>query len=440
MIFVERRRSPVLAALVVSLSMVGGVACTPQDLPSGIGNPTATTAPPTTTPPDTTPPTTASTAPPTARPPASATPGPTTAPPTTVPPLTSVSPTPPVEPPPPTDPTVGPRPVSPAPATGSGRAYFVDSARGDDSAAGTSPSAPWRTLTALASRAALVRGSTINLARGSSWSTPLTVAAAGVTVQPYGAGGAAPVISVDGWGAVQVSASDVVVQGIEVRRAKRGVWVQPRATRVTVRDTVAAGTGIGVYVEGSGNLVTHNDVHDGVMVVNTRGGGDDYGATGYWAQGAGNEWSYNTGTNLDQPSFDYGRDGGFIEIYAPRQNIHHNRSRNTMGFMEISENGDGVTVSENTINDPGGIVLATHVLLNGVRIERNVIVNAEGRWQLLLTDKAVRSGSDLTFNDNDVTSTVPLAGPNFARMTHTGNTYRAMRTIGLPLQAGERSI
>ena len=428
-----------LAAVVVSLSLAGGVACTPNDVPNLAGNqsPAPTTA--------------ATTAPTTAPVSSTAGPGPTTTPtgttPTTAPtgttpPTTSASPTPlgaPPAPSPTADPTVGPRPVTAVQPTGSGRAFFVDSARGDDTANGTSPATAWRSLGMVTAKTGLVGGSTINLARGSSFTGSLVLATAGVTLQPYGSG-AAPVISSDGWTAVQVTASNVLVQGIEVHRAKRGVSVEAGASKVTIRDSVAAGTGIGFYVDDSGNLITHNDAHDGVMVRNTQGGGDDYGANGYWAQGPGNEWSYNTGTNLDQPSFDYGRDGGFIEVYAGRQNIHHNQSRNTEGFIEISENGDGTIISNNTITDPNGTLMCTHVLLNGVRIDKNIIVNTKGRGPLLLTNKPVRSGSDVAFTDNDVTSTVPLANAAFSKMTHTGNTYRNMRNIGVPLQTGERSI
>lgn len=83
-----------------------------------------------------------------------------------------------------------------------------------------------------------------------------------------------------------------------------------------------AGTGTGVYLNGGGKgaLILDNQIHDNdVLIRNTPGGDDDYGANGITfanvdalpgALATGNVITGNSG-----PSSDYGHDGGAFEIY-----------------------------------------------------------------------------------------------------------------------------
>ena len=79
------------------------------------------------------------------------------------------------------------------------------------------------------------------------------------------------------------------------------------------------------------------------MIVDSPGGDDDYGAVAYWIQGANNEVSYNVGMNNRGHSYDYGTDGGFLELYDRGDNsfIHHNWAENNNGFFELETGADG---------------------------------------------------------------------------------------------------
>jgi hypothetical protein len=95
--------------------------------------------------------------------------------------------------------------------------------------------------------------------------------------------------------------------------------------------------GTGVTVQGQYNLVTHNYLHDLIMIRNTSGGNDDYGAVGVWLYNANNEISYNRMVNCIATSYDYGVDGGAVELYGNADNtyIHHNWATGCKGFIEV---------------------------------------------------------------------------------------------------------
>jgi hypothetical protein len=93
---------------------------------------------------------------------------------------------------------------------------------------------------------------------------------------------------------------------------------------------------VGVVLFGTNSLVTQNYFHDGTMVVNTPGGTDDYGANGLVVLNSNHEVSYNLGERLQAPSYDFGNDGGFLELYGTISNVsvHHNVIRDSNGVSE----------------------------------------------------------------------------------------------------------
>ncbi|MBN6055129.1 hypothetical protein JYK22_24545, partial [Nonomuraea sp. RK-328] len=83
-----------------------------------------------------------------------------------------------------------------------GTTYYVDSRKGDDSAAGTSATAPWRSLDKV-NAADLKPGDAVSLKRGSRWTGTLTLSAKGtaarpIVVQPYGKGPLATISGEEG--------------------------------------------------------------------------------------------------------------------------------------------------------------------------------------------------------------------------------------------------
>jgi nitrous oxidase accessory protein NosD len=244
-----------------------------------------------------------------------------------------------------------------------GLTYYV-STQGDDAANG-SQQAPWRPAATAPTTAPA--GATILV--GSGTYDPFTITQAGQTVAAEsgaavtvrGRAGvqdvvrvAAPLATVrglavtgcvpnpappdgfdnNGSSAVRIDdgASGVTVQGLTISNSRGtnsyglpfgcyGVLVHnANASQIIGNDI--SGTGTGVYFNGGGRLalVANNTIHDNdVLIRNTPGGDDDYGANGITfanvdalpsAVASGNVISGNSG-----PSADYDFDGGAFEIY-----------------------------------------------------------------------------------------------------------------------------
>jgi nitrous oxidase accessory protein NosD len=253
-------------------------------------------------------------------------------------------------------------PASAAPGV-PGLTYYV-SGQGNDGAAG-SQQAPWRTIQKATSTAPA--GATIVVGSGSYAPFAVTKqrqtvqADSGASVQVVGTSGARDVVLLDAPGA---TLEGVTVSGcVPVSDPSGGfgdfgssaIRIDDGATGVTVQDVTVAssrgtngdglpfgcygifvhnadgshiigndisGTGTGVYFNGGGRLavVADNKIHDNdVLIRNTPGGDDDYGANGITfanvdalpaAVATGNTITGNSG-----PSSDYQYDGGAFEIY-----------------------------------------------------------------------------------------------------------------------------
>ncbi len=243
----------------------------------------------------------------------------------------------------------------------SGYCYYVDSVNGSDANPGTSAGKPWRSLAPVHAKHFLP-GSNVYLKRGSSWSGGLVINDSGTENAPivftaYGTGNR-PVISNPGGPgnrtrAVTIDADWVIVEGLRVENAQdAGVriaydsWIPQSSDHNVVRDIEATNVGMGIAIEGQHNLVTQNYIHDLHMVVNTPGGGDDYGAVGIWFFNSNNEASLNRLVNCVASSYDYGTDGGAFEWYSedvPVDNnyVHHNWATGNNGFLEVGAEADG---------------------------------------------------------------------------------------------------
>jgi hypothetical protein len=74
------------------------------------------------------------------------------------------------------------------------------------------------------------------------------------------------------------------------------------------------------------------------MSVLTPGGDDDSGAFGILLHGDRNEIAFNRISGHDAFSYDYGRDGGAVEIYGGQNNhIHHNVAEQNDAFTELGD-------------------------------------------------------------------------------------------------------
>jgi len=167
--------------------------------------------------------------------------------------------------------------------------YFVDSEAGADKNPGTAPDRPWQTLAAV-QRHAFKPGDTLRFKCGGTWTGLLILKSSGaegnpITLTSYGAG-AKPVLrnppgAKPNWEkCVDVQGSWVVVDGLLLRDTYEfGVQISKDAQHCVVRNCEITNVGIGIGVKGARNVVTHNSIHDLVMVRNTKENpDDDYGA------------------------------------------------------------------------------------------------------------------------------------------------------------------
>ncbi|MEU8248405.1 right-handed parallel beta-helix repeat-containing protein [Nonomuraea sp. NPDC048916] len=222
-----------------------------------------------------------------------------------------------------------------------GTTYYVDSRAGDDAAAGTSATAPWRSLDRV-NQADLKPGDAVSLKRGSGWTGSLTLEADGtaakpIVIQPYGKGplpriggkdANCVVVSGDHWRISGLRASGCHWAGFEVGGDGNhligvqadgnvaGVWVTPSGSRNTIR----------------GSQITGNNR----MSVNDVGGDNDSGAFGILLNGDDNVVTGNTITGSHAASHDYVMDGAAIEIYNGDRNlVTHNKAHNNETFTEL---------------------------------------------------------------------------------------------------------
>lgn len=232
--------------------------------------------------------------------------------------------------------------------------YYFDSQAGADSNDGSSQASAWKTLAKM-NQFNFQPGDKIYLKKGSSWSGGLVIDDSGQDSQPiifttYGDGNRPTFTHPNEWGdGVIIDAKYIVVEGIKIQNVhENGLEIRPNGKHNIVRNIEVENVGIGVLISGTHNLITQSSFHDLKMVRNTQTpDNDDFGAIGIVLSGSDNEVSYSQMINCKDLSYDYGLDGGAVEIYgdASRSKVHHNFAKDTVGFMEAGS-GSGVVVSD----------------------------------------------------------------------------------------------
>jgi hypothetical protein len=340
--------------------------------------------------------------------------------------------------------------------------YYVDNTSGSDSNSGTSSAAPWKSLSKV-NRTTFQAGDTINFKRGGVWRGNLEIKNSGtpnlpIIYQAYGTG-AAPHIQNPGvnYGHdIDVTGDWNVVQDFLLTDAhEAGIFIATGADHNLIRNNEMTADGTGVMVLGQFNLLTKNDVHDLTMIVNTPGGvDDDYGAVCFWLSAGNNEVSYNQGINCKAPSYDFGYDGGFVEVFNQGDNtyIHHNLAAYTAGFIELGAGAGGgsaqnATVAYNVMYNTGSAVCmhtggSPAITVTNFKFENNTFVNTANEG---LTDRVFICTEDysaLQARNNIFYSNLQIA--NNGNFTHTNNLYSIVNQVsgsgvGYALASGEKT-
>lgn len=350
----------------------------------------------------------------------------------------------------------------PAPDVAAAGAGYWVSTRGDDSGTGASD-LPWRSVAHAIQ--AVPPGSRIFLRAGRY--APFIVDRAGLTITSA-PGERATVMGRDGVrDVIRVTADDVSLidvtvagcvptlnpdvnvtgdhgSGIRVDRSTgvvvRGVTVRDshgvngsglpvgcygilatsaRELRVTGCDVFHNGAGIVISRGGRGVLVDGNNVHDqNVIVQNSRVPLDDFGGYGLGASfvtdSPGPVFRGNTVQHNIGPSFDYGVDGGGIEIYdAANTTVTGNTFVDNNGVLETGSGSSGRcqndTFTGNTVAVRGHATQQSHftglVLRCGaaMTISHNTFENLSNFTFLVSGDGPFAGAVDqLTISDNTV--------------------------------------
>jgi hypothetical protein len=324
--------------------------------------------------------------------------------------------------------TAGVLTISSLDATAATRSFYVDCSSGADTNSGTSQSSAWKSLGAVSSRT-FTAGDQIMLARGCTFDGGATLKGSGssnarIVLTAFGTGNAPRISNSKGStysNGLDVQASFATVENVRVANASNaGIGVS--GGNAVVRNVEITNTGLGVEFTGSGPALADKvDVHDLKIVVNTQGGADDYGAVGFVVQAPNVEIANSSCTNCQAPSYDFEIDGGFVEVWNNGNNlyVHHNRTKNVNGFMEVGGNGQGQGA-------------------NNMRIENNVIVDTSNLINIHTSGQFQLAASALSFKNNTVyQSKKPFQSMFYSAgaATVTGNIFAsavALDTGGAP--------
>lgn len=200
---------------------------------------------------------------------------------------------------------------------------------------------PIQLLTAADFAKAYLPGAVLTVPKGVVIQGPVTLKSAGTADKPIMIKGPGQIKGGSAkWTDALTIGSYVVVDGVLLTDTNRNGVIAPKGTTgAIVQNCEMTRVGIGATLAGSASKMLNCFVHDLTMVNNTQKAvnpDDDYGANGVLLTGDGHEVAYNRFVGCVAPSFDYGEDGGGVELWGSVSHayIHHNWCENSAGFLE----------------------------------------------------------------------------------------------------------
>ena len=248
--------------------------------------------------------------------------------------------------------------------------YYVDPSSTSSTANGSLQS-PWKTIAQVNTGTSnLLPGDTVFFKRGQTYVGKLNVTKSGTATNPivytnYGTG-TLPEFTNTGSGVITLySKQYVVIDGIiitdrtisstdhSVQAKISYAIIVDNSPNCTIKNSEISLVGVAIEIaEGSNNtLVTDNYFHNLRMVRNTVGGDDDYGANPMVVSSSNNIITNNRFEECWASSYDYGFDGGAVELFGSIMNdnkIMYNTAINCNGFIEIGSSNNG-SASNNII-------------------------------------------------------------------------------------------
>lgn len=336
-----------------------------------------------------------------------------------------------------------------------GSSYYLNSKTGSDTNNGTSIDSPWKSLKRL-EEITFQPGDSILFAKNSEFQGGVSFKSSGnvenpIVISSYNEGILPSFSNPDqnelNGNVFQISGSHIIIDGLSFSKcadanSKNGksvlevgaIFTKATANYITVTNCEFTDCPIGVNFTGQHSLITKNTFKDCNRFLSE----PDWGPLGILIANAYNEISHNTCSNYVKVGGNYGADGGFIELddryFGTKVHdikIHHNKSFDNMGFLEIEGQvkGNNIDVYYNLSDDYqqfiffwGGdsskiynnTIIRTKPSLNGA--VNTVFTMRNGNFTL-------RNNIFIVANGLQVLVTAPYDAGNYDQVIHENNLY-----------------
>jgi hypothetical protein len=336
----------------------------------------------------------------------------------------------------------------------SAKTYYVSPAGSDDNN-GTSVNAPWKSLKKL-EEITFQPGDSILFAKNSEFHGGIVFKASGVegksiVLSSYGQG-SKPSFTNSSYSKLngnvfQVLGSHVTIDGLSFKNCANStskinkeillvgaIYAVTGADYLIVRNSEFTDCPIGIYINSQHCLLTNNYLRDCNRFLSE----PDWGPIGIVIGNAYTEISYNTCLNYIKVGGNYGADGGFIELddryfgtKVHNIKIHHNKSFDNMGFLEIEGKveGDNIDVYYNLSDDYQQFIFYWGG--NNSKVENNTIIRTKpsnnGAVNTVFTMRngnfTLRNNIFVVANGIQVLVTAPYDIGNYDNVVHENNLY-----------------
>lgn len=357
--------------------------------------------------------------------------------------------------------------------------YYVDPSSTATTANGTL-AFPWKTIAQVNSGTTLLNpGDSVLFKRGQTFSGRLTISRSGSASAPivysnYGSGNLpefnnaiTDIINITNKQYVVIDGIKIVDNSISTTdhtvQAKISYAINvDNSPNCSIKncDISLVGVGIAVTTGSDNTTITGNYMHNMRMVRNTPTSvnpDDDYGANPMVIGSSNNNITNNRFEECWALSYDYGYDGGAVELFGATMNnnkIMNNTAINCNGFMEVGSSTNGVAqnniVAYNKIINCGIIGVYQNgstfsVTVNNLQYYNNTVVETVKQYSqpgVMFWMAGTGSAGMVVVKNNIFWLS---SGTNFAsskfnsgQMVHTNNIYRmATGSLGITLNSSE---
>lgn len=352
--------------------------------------------------------------------------------------------------------------------------YYINTQTGDDANNGISMNTPWKSLKKL-DEVTFQSGDNILFARNSYFEGSLVFESSGSAEKPiiistYGEGSPPSFSNPDqnkmNGNVIQIAGSHIVIDGLSFIKCADAnskndksvlevgaIFTKVGADYITIKNCEFIDCPIGVNITGQHSTITNNIFKD----CNRFLAEPNWGPLGVVIANAYNEISYNTCSNYVNIGGTFGADGGFIELddryFGTKVHdikIHHNKSFDNMGFLEIETNveGDNIDVYYNLSDDYQQFIFYWGG--DNSKIENNTVIRSKpslnGAVNTVFTMRngnfTVRNNIFVVANGIQVFVTAPYDVGNYDNVIHEHNLYYCSDgstddPCGKPLGTGE---